>query len=737
MSTRTLARLHAAVLCLCLAFPLHAALRPAAEAGTAAAPLRVFGAPDLTPAERGQDIYERLDSSLIEIWQQAQKQPAADLLGFNPAVRLRSNPPLAVPEVLVDVTAAGDPQALRAELEGLGLKNASVFANDVGGWLPVDQIANAGALGAVNGIRAAHLRTRAGAVTSQGDFAQGSDLARTDPAVPNLSGAGITVGVLSDSFNCFQQYRQRGLASSSYAPNGFSADYPDDVASGDLPSGVRVLKEGDCLNYAPPDPPPFTDEGRAMLQIVHDVAPGAALAFHTAFASEADFANGIIALANAGARVIVDDVGYADEPVFQDGILAQAVDRVQARGVAYFSSAGNDARNSYENPAPKFPVTAASGPNAGERLLNFDSSGATTATVLPVKLPALAPGESIGFVVEWDQPYVTGAPGSKGASSALDLCYADTRGNVQQCSGRNRIGRDPVLLLSIGNPITAKGSTAAQTIGIVIGLATGAPPGLVKLIVQDDGAGASIQSFATSSPTIQGHPGAAGAAAVGAAFFFDTPRCSGSAAILETFSSGGGDPILFDTGGHRLAAREVRQKPDFVAPDGGNDTFLGFTLASAGIDGGLLNTDIAQCQNNPSYPNFFGTSAAAPHAGAVAALLLQAHPAANPTEIVSVLQQTASVMGSGVNFDNGHGFIQANYALALLTNTQPVGSSSSGGGGSSSGGGSGSSSGFSASGGGGGGGASYGPGVSSGAGAFGVLGLLLLGLPALVRLSRR
>jgi hypothetical protein len=59
-----------------------------------------------------------------------------------------------------------------------------------------------------------------------------------------------------------------------------------------------------------------------MMQIIHDIAPGADLAFYTAFYSEQDFANGILALAAAGCKVIVDDVSYFDEPFFQNGVVA-------------------------------------------------------------------------------------------------------------------------------------------------------------------------------------------------------------------------------------------------------------------------------------------------------------------------------------------------------------------------------------------------------------------------------
>ena len=85
------------------------------------------------------------------------------------------------------------------------------------------------------------------------------------------------------------------------------------------------------------------------MQIIHDVAPGAKEMFHTAFNGEADFAQGIIDLQQAGARVIFDDVLYYNEPMFQDGIIAQAVDTVKASGVAYFSAAGNAGRKSYQS----------------------------------------------------------------------------------------------------------------------------------------------------------------------------------------------------------------------------------------------------------------------------------------------------------------------------------------------------------------------------------------------------
>src|ERR1700761_2266614 len=91
-----------------------------------------------------------------------------------------------------------------------------------------------------------------------------------------------------------------------------------------------------------------TDEGRAMMQIVHEIAPGASLAFYTAAVSEPDFANGILALAAACCKVIRDDVSYFDEPMFQNGIVARAIQTVEAEGVTYVAAAANNASNAYQ-----------------------------------------------------------------------------------------------------------------------------------------------------------------------------------------------------------------------------------------------------------------------------------------------------------------------------------------------------------------------------------------------------
>ncbi len=570
--------------------PMH--LRPNAP-GTAL--LHVAGS--RSAQQMNSTSGSKFDASLAEIARHVGGlRPGSalqDLHALNPAARFSRPADSSTPLVLIDAITKGDPQKLKAALVGLGLQRAAQYSNDVGGWLPVDQLDAASALTEVHAMRAAMMRTRSGAVTSQGDYAQNSDIVRSDNS---LSGAGITVGVLSDSYDCYQVYAANGLNANGlngYANNGFNTTAANDTASGDLPASVNVIAEASCMNYGAPVQLPFGDEGRAMMQIVHDVAPGAALAFYTAENSEADFANGIAKLAapvasgGAGAKVIVDDVGYFDEPFYQDGLVAQAINSVVANGVAYFSSAGNNGTLAYDNNSPDFSFVSSSAPNLNERLLNFAPSGSPTATttMLPVTIPPMVPGEFVVIVVEWDQPYVTGAPNSGGSTSAIDLCISGASGNdiidngnlqAATCSGASTVGQDPVQIMIIDNPANAKANSSQETLNIEVGLVSGTTPGRIKVVIEDDGAGSKITNYANNGGTLQGHPSAAGAAAVGAVFFPNTISCGATTPTLELFSSAGGDPILFDDTGKRLATPVMRQKPDFVGPDGGNDTFLGF-----------------------------------------------------------------------------------------------------------------------------------------------------------------
>src|SRR5260221_131322 len=170
-----------------------------------------------------------------------------------------------------------------------------------------------------------------GVAVSEGDAQVRAAEARTAFGV---DGAGVSVGVLSDSFN----------------RDGFAETHEgEDVESGDLPgSGNTCPGQAMPVNTALDDYEPGPeesapeDEGRAMAQIIHDLAPGAELSFATAFTGLPAFASNVEALAAAGAKVIADDVSYFEEPFFQEGPVGVAVSKVTASGVNYFSSARNN-----------------------------------------------------------------------------------------------------------------------------------------------------------------------------------------------------------------------------------------------------------------------------------------------------------------------------------------------------------------------------------------------------------
>ena len=157
-----------------------------------------------------------------------------------------------------------------------------------------------------------------------------------------VDGAGVTIGVISDSFE---------------TPSGATTP-EEEVLMGVLPG------PGNPCGYETPvevlvDDPTQSGEGRGMAQLVHGIAPGARILFASGWGGANQMAESIHALAEAGADVIVDDLGYATSTYFQPALVASAINAVRADGVAYYSSAGNaNAIGADGTPSEGLPIAA-------------------------------------------------------------------------------------------------------------------------------------------------------------------------------------------------------------------------------------------------------------------------------------------------------------------------------------------------------------------------------------------
>jgi subtilisin family serine protease len=472
---------------------------------------------------------------------------------------------------------------------------------------------------------------RAGAVVDDADAAHAADQAR---AVHDIDGSGVRVGIISDSFNS----TIGGAISGSGCARMLRDSDPQ--RSGDLPVSVAVL-----------DSASGSDEGAGMAELVHDLAPGADLLFNAAGESESSFATAVDALRSCGADVVVDDLIFYAEPMFQDGPVAQAMRRAVEAGVAVFSAAGNEADLGVAQTMidPGGEEEEADQPS-GADLHDFGGGEQFAAVTLPA-------GCGVTFVLQWAEPF-SGALGA-GAASDLDLWIygsPDTAGaplggsvDAQGCALGAR-GGDPLEIATVRNT-----GRQPRTVYVAIDHFCGSPDLPFRLATFPYGCNFpgsyDFDAAIFRDAQIYGHPAASGVTAVGAVDVRELASggtASGTPGVIdvEPYSSLGGELTLWFAGdGSALRDAEQRRfKPELAAADGSNTTFFG-SDSSADAD---------------SLPNFYGTSAAAPHAAAVAALLRQANPALDPGELVALMRATArDVDEPGEDPRSGAGAIDA------------------------------------------------------------------------------
>jgi len=467
-----------------------------------------------------------------------------------------------------------------------------------------------------------------------------------------LRGKGLTVGVLSDSFNVATQAVSGGTIATHAKQDIISNDIPGPAGTcSDQQLPVRVLEEGPSGESE--------DEGRAMLQIVHDLAPHASLAFATAFSGELAFAENIERLAQpvsaggAGADVIVDDVGYFEEPFFQDGPIAAAINKVTSEGVTYLTAAGNEnifdeAGNeiaSWEAPAYRdagsCPTAVASLPLVfnPSHCMDFNPAGGLPETDTTFEIE-VDPGETLTVDLQWAEPW-------NGVSDDLDAFLLSESGELLSGSVEENVTgtQTPVEIVSQKN----KSSTPTK-FQLVVNHRLGAGTPRLKFLLMLDGPGLGETEYPQSNggdvvgPTIYGHAGAASAISVAAIRFNSTTE-------PEKFSSRGPvthyfAPVEGPLPAAPLLTPEELAKPDVTATDCGATTFFASNV------GGVWR--------------FCGTSAAAPHAAAVAALLRQGDANATAQEVRESLVSTATPIGAFPPTAVGSGLVDARSAIEDL-----------------------------------------------------------------------
>ena len=497
---------------------------------------------------------------------------------------------------------AGQVEANLAALHAAGIapERTIATANLVQAWLTPDQIDLAAAMPFVRLIRLpGYAVTNTGPVTTEGDAAHRSDQLRTAPLC--LSGDGINVGIISDGINSAVEAVLAGELPHTPGKK-FSADVT--VAAG---------LNGDG------------DEGTAMLEIIHDLAPGAKL-FFAGPSTSAEMFDAMNTLAeDLGCHVVCDDLSFFDQPFFDDGLLAAAgSSAVFGAGRSYVTSAGNQAQEHWQDSFNGTVVNNQATGNANWTLMDFDGAGDHS---LDVTVPA---NGSISIFLQWNDEF--GQSANDYELYVVNSAETTVFGSSTNTQNGSQNPAEFINLDNTGvNPVNAK-------IWIrEFNAPTG--PAIMEMFVLDS----IVNEYASAADAVFGHAAAEGVISVGAIDAADTP-CG-----LEDFSNHGPSTVWFPF--------EERNTPTFVATD------------KVHVSGaGCFACDPNDCPPPPAGGcSFAGTSAAAPHIAGIIAQILELKPTATPDEVRDALIASITDCGdAGFDFAFGHGFVDAPEAAASL-----------------------------------------------------------------------
>jgi hypothetical protein len=421
-------------------------------------------------------------------------------------------------------------------------------------------------------------------------------------ALYGVTGSGIKIGIISDSYD---------------ANGGAAAN----VAAGDLPQAVTVVSDSTT----------GTDEGQAMMELAYQVAPGASYAFASVGDSLDSFAAAVTALQNAGCAIIVDDVSFpTEESFYQTGtVLDLAIKAAVGAGVDYFTAAGNSGDDYVQQGFSPISVTI---PGISPYALIANHFGGSS----PYQAISVSQGVTVTIDLEWAQPFATIGSGSGGAQNSLAFYLINSQGHIVASSTEVELGHDPVQAIQFSN---YTGSTAFRLVVVENGGTT--PTGQSFTISVLDSALATLEGsdVGTGSGGVMGHALLSDVNAVGAVTYSATPAFGVYPAEPASYTATGPGTLLYDAQGQALATAASADAPAFLSVAGSATTVAGFA-------------------------SFNGTSAAAPNAAAVGALILQANGTLSTTEVTGLLEQSAIPVST--TLDNaGAGLIQARAAVEL------------------------------------------------------------------------
>ncbi len=578
-----------------------------------------------------------------------------------------------------------DPEKLLSEFKALGMESPEYLGELLEGWIPVGSLEGLAKMSEVKHVSAIPKpQLSVGRVDNEADRAMQTDALRQEMW---LDGEGVKIGVISDSFN--------GLGNMGQV-----------IASGDLPGPGNPNGYTQEVHILRDDAENPTDEGKGMAELIHDIVPAADLAFHTGFAAgKIGFANAVRNLANAGCDVIVDDLYIGGQAIYQKDVVAQAYDDVFDAGIVGLTAAGNSANEAYDasfNPSNEVHnvrgrmINERSGQNdlvdVGRFIFHdFDPSEDNESPFLEVSSRYVGTER---IILQWSEAYQTICENCPEVSD-FDLIVSTTNDfenatlyhitqngeAIAYMGGDNNLETGEAYEFGLA---TFSNSYNNQTRYIAVGKYLSeeeeTTPELLeylkniqfKLLFMD-GIAHSVVPGLINGSTVMGHCATEKVLAIGAVNYQSTPAFGGELARAD-YSSIGGGYYYFDENGNSLMQRDAlgimrrgvfQRKPDIMAPSSTRTSSFGM-----------------QDRDNFMSYIFPGTSAAAPHAAAVAAMMLQVtRNQITPQQVQDVFRQTATDMDNdleagfqrGYDVATGYGYINAIAAVQTARRHLDVG----------------------------------------------------------------